>query len=106
MASLIFAASFLTYDKIKHKRSERKERKRKTYEERYGELQKEHTEVEQKYLRSGKTGHSERSEPETNADAETTEKSLKRRSSSDSRLSRDGPSAWVDDVVREKSSRG
>ena len=41
MASLLFAASYLTYNKIKAKRAEKKESKRQAYADRYSRLEAE-----------------------------------------------------------------
>lgn len=41
MASIIIAATYLTYSKIRDKRDQRKEKKRAGYEERYAHLQRE-----------------------------------------------------------------
>lgn len=61
MASLLFAASYLTYNKIKTKREEKKEKKRKAYADRYHELEKEQMkDVEKQILLQQRTGESSR----------------------------------------------
>ena len=102
MASLIFAAGFLTYNKVKDKREAKKEKKRKGYEDRYTELQREHTQNEEK-LTKQKTGDNSSGNPfEENVAAPK-----ERRTSTESQRSRhsndDDPNQWVEEVVRQRS---
>ena len=105
MASLIFAASYLTYNKIKSKREEKKEKKRKAYADRYHELEKEHTFSAGKQLQQQRTGDSSREGALPNSSIQSEE--LRARRSSESVRSdgekTDGPNTWVDDVVRKRS---
>jgi hypothetical protein len=109
MASLLFAASYLTYNKLKTKSEERKEKKRKAYADRYSELQREHTremEKQGQYHRAGSSKGQAELPTSPVQPAETQD----RRSSSESVRSDDekagGPSAWVDEVIRERSQGG
>ena len=122
MASLLVAASFLTYNKIKDKRAAKKEAKRKGYETRYNELEREHSQTQERQVQMQQTGSSqegtEHNSPFTGAAgiAGTQRQQLRkdvypeRRRSSDSERasthSRDDPSSWVDDVLREREKQG
>ena len=107
MASLIFAAGFLTFNKVKDKRDARKEKKRKGYEERYNELQREHTQNEEKYVRRQTTGEIQSAQDKNVLD-DGRPGSKERRTSSESQRSHrsgnDDPSSWVDEVVRQRTS--
>ncbi len=109
MASLIFGAAYLTYDKIKTKREEKKERKRKAYADRYSELEKEHAKDTEKQLQHQRTGDSHR-EAELPSSPNQTAALQDRRSSSESLRSGeekpDSPSTWVDEVISERSGGG
>jgi len=115
MASLLFAASFLTINKIKDKRTAKKEAKRRGYETRYNELEREHTHDQEKHIQRQQSGGSR--EAESNAQPTPVSKvhdplseHTTRPRSNDSRRasteSRDDPSAWVDDLVKERSKTG
>ena len=109
MASLIFAASYLTYNKIKTKREEKKERKRKAYADRYHELEKEHNKDAEKQVQAQRTGDSSRPAEEQRAHTQSPTELRGRRSSESLRSQQenaDGPTAWVDDVLRERSRAG
>jgi len=114
MASLIFAASFLTINKIKTKRAEKKETKRKAYETRYNELEREHTHGQEKQIQAQQTGESRTVDSQTptasDFQADNSPSDAVRRTSSDERRasidSRDDPSAWVDHVLQERSKQG
>lgn len=56
MASLIVGAGLLIHDKIKSDKAKRREKKRKAYEARYNELEREHTTHEAAYLQRKATG--------------------------------------------------
>ena len=118
MASLLFAAGILTYNKVQQKREQKKEKKKLTYETRYNELEREHTRTEEKYRQRRQTGESigadekfqrrstnpfENSDPVAGATVE------RRRSSSESQRessdSKDDPGAWVDHVIRQRSKQ-
>ena len=102
MASLIFAAGFLTYNKVKDKKDKKREKKRKVHEEWYEDLQREHSRsVEEK---AGKVQSPVKTGSNPFEDtATTTPESKERRSSSESHRSEDGPDRWVNEVVRERS---
>ena len=109
MASLIFAASYLTYNKLKTKREEKKEKKRKAYADRYRELEKEHTKDAEKQLQQQRTGDSTRPSRVQSSPAQSPTQLHGRRSSESLRSEAekaDGPTAWVDDVLRERSKAG
>jgi|ERR1700733_994555 hypothetical protein len=116
MASLLVAASYLTYNKIKDKRAAKKEAKRKGYEARYNELEREHSQHQEKQVQARQTGSSQDTEQSTPAAiAESQSQRIiarrRRRSSSESgRASTDSrdddPSAWVNDVLKEREKRG
>jgi hypothetical protein len=113
MASLIFAASYLTYNKIKTKREEKKEKKRKAYADRYHELEKEQTRDAGKQItQRQRTGESSRpDEPQSSpVHSPARHHDRRRRRSSESLRSEqekvDGPTAWVDDVLREREGGG
>jgi hypothetical protein len=108
MASLIFAASYLTYNKIKSKREEKKEKKRKAYADRYHQLEREHAEGAEKQTQGRGTGGGNTQAELLNSPPQSAE--LRGRRSSESLRSQvettDGPSAWVDEVVKERSGGG
>ncbi len=114
MASLILAASFFTYSKIKDKRAAKKEAKRKGYETRYNELEREHTQTQEKQIQTQPTGESRTSDSQAQSSSDSQAPEVfsdgVRRTSSDSRRvstdSRDDPSAWVNAVVKERSKSG
>ena len=116
MASLLIAASFLTYNKIKDKRAAKKEAKRKGYEARYNELEREHSQHQEKQVQAQQTGSSqgmEQSTPAAMAESQSQQIVAERwrRSSSESgRASTDSrdndPSVWVNDVLKEREKRG
>jgi hypothetical protein len=116
MASLLVAASYLTYNKIKDKRAAKKEAKRKGYEARYNELEREHSQHQEKQVQARQTGSNQGTEQSTPAAiAESQSQRIvaqrRRRSSSESgRASTDSrdddPSAWVNDVLKEREKRG
>jgi hypothetical protein len=109
MAGLLFAAGFLTYKKAKDKRDAKKEKKRKGYEERYLDLQREHSQNEERFLQKQKAGNSQ---PVSNRDLFQKEPAepRERRSSEDSQRSHhsvdDDPSKWVNEVIMERSKNG
>lgn len=98
MASLIFAAGFLTYNKVKDKKDKKREKKRKVHEEWYEDLQREHSRGAEEKAKSGevKTGGN------PFEDAADTPENKARRGSSESQRSQDGPDKWVDEVVKER----
>ena len=114
MASLIFAASFLTYNKIKEKREAKKAAKREGYQKRYNELEKEHSQIQEKYMQRQATGDRspiteiERSchnlaSGNDNYGSKDTEIGARRKSTDSQRSSQssgDDPSAWVEHVTR------
>jgi hypothetical protein len=119
MAGILLAASFLTYNKIKDKRAAKKEAKRKGYEARYSALEYEHLQDQEKRVQSQQTGSSQGTDqqvptrPVEASEAQQQDVSsdlpARRRSSESDRASihsRDDPSAWVDDVVKERKKRG
>ena len=116
MASLLVAASYLTYNKIKDKRAAKKEAKRKGYEARYNELEREHSQYQEKQVHAQQTGSSQGTEKSTpavmaNPQSQQIVAERRRRSSSESgRASTDSrdddPSAWVKDVLKEREKRG
>ena len=109
MAALLFAAGILTYNKAKEKRDAKKEKKRKGYEARYLDLQREHSQNEERFLQKQKTCHSQ---PVSNRDLfqEGPAEPRERRNSEDSQRSHhsadDDPSKWVNEVIMEKSKSG
>ena len=115
MASLLVAASLLTYNKVKDKRAAKKEAKRQSYEARYNELEREHSHHQEKHVQPQQTGssqgteHNSPSRPDEPSKAQPQDVFAERRKSSDSgRASndaRDDPSTWVDDVLRERETR-
>jgi hypothetical protein len=121
MASLLVAASLLTYDKIKDKRAAKKDAKRKGYEARYTELEREHWRDQEKAVQAQQTGSSKGSDQlvppvvaaGTSASQHQQTEVLAHvragRTSSEcdraSSHSKDGPSSWVDDVLREREKR-
>ena len=110
MASLIFAASYFTIKKIKTKREEKKNSKRKAYADRYSELEREHKEFAASQLHGQRrTGDSHREAELHNITTQQSEP-LGRISSSESlrrpKEKPDGPSAWVDEVLSERSRGG
>lgn len=119
MASFLVAVTYLTYNKIKTKREEKKEKKRKGYADRYSELeraQRRHDE-EKVNLHSQSQSQSQPSSPvspegERWREREREKKPLgddpfvgeRRRSGSreSGRSEGDGPRDWVDDVVMRR----
>ena len=117
MASLFAVASYLTYNKIKDKRAAKKEAKRKGYEARYNELQREHSQHQEKQVQAEQTGSSqgiEQSTPAAMAELQSQQVvAERRRRSSSSESGRastgsrdDDPSAWVNDVIKERGKGG
>jgi hypothetical protein len=122
MASLLVAASILTYDKIKGKRAAKKDAKRMSYETRYSELEREHSLDQEKRVQAQLTGSNKGTDriPPPMMTARTSASQLQpqgvssdvpagRRSTESDRASlhsRDGPSSWVDDMLREREKRG
>src|ERR1700733_6422524 len=116
MASLLVAASYLTYNKIKDKRAAKKEAKRKGYEARYNELEREHSQYQEKQVHAQQTGSSQGTEKSTpavmaNPQSQQIVAEVRRRSTSESgRASTDSrdddPRAWVKDVLKEREKRG
>lgn len=116
MASLLVAASYLTYNKIKDKRAAKKEAKRKSYEARYNELEREHSQHQVKQVQAQQTGSSqgmEQSTPTAMAESQSQQRAAERRRRSSSESGRasmhsgdDDPSAWVNDVLKEHEKRG
>ena len=115
MASLLFAAGVITYNKVQQKREEKKEKKRLAYQTRYNELEREHTRIEEKYLQRRQTGESLGAEeklqrrstnPFENSDPVADAAVERRRSSSESQRElsdpKDDPGAWVDHVIRQR----
>lgn len=107
MASLIVGAGLLIHGKIKDDRNKRKEKKRKRYEDRYNELEKEHKSHEAQYLQRKATGESELVGAPA-AGHSPPEDSLRRRSSQESLGSQrgvddqDGPAKWVERAMSER----
>jgi hypothetical protein len=119
MAGVLLAVSFLTYDKIKHKRAAKKEAKRKGYEARYSELEYEYLKDQNKRLQRQQTGSSQGTdqhgptksvEPSEAQQQDVPSELLARWRSTESdrasARSRDDPSAWVDEVVKERKELG
>jgi hypothetical protein len=110
MASLLFAASYLTYNKLKTKSEERKEKKRKAYADRYSELQRRHTQEMEKQGQCHRAGSGKGQAELPTSPVQSAETQDRRRSSSESVRSDDekagGPSAWVDEVMRQRSQGG
>jgi hypothetical protein len=114
--SLLVAASYLTYNKIKDKRAAKKEAKRKAYEARYNELEREHSQYQEKQVQAQQTGSGQGTQQSTpavmaNPQSQQIVAERRRRSSSESghasTYSRDDdPSAWVNDVLKEREKRG
>lgn len=111
MASLLVAASYLTYNKIKDKRAAKKEAKRKVYETRYNELEREHFQHQGKQVKAQQTGSSQGTsativEPQSQQIVAERRRSSSEsgRASTDSR--NDDPSAWVNDMLKEREKRG
>ena len=109
--SLLVAASYLTYNKIKDKRAAKKEAKRKNYEARYNELEREHSQYQEKQ-QTGSGQGTQQSTPAVMANPQSQQivAERRRRSSSESghasTYSRDDdPSAWVNDVLKEREKR-
>jgi hypothetical protein len=108
MASLIFAASYMTYNKIKTKREEKKEKKRKAYADRYSELERE-TKGTQKGVQRPSTRESQGTADTRSLPVQSAELQGRRNSSESARSDQektDGPSAWVDEVLRERLGAG
>jgi hypothetical protein len=108
MASLIFAASYMTYNKIKTKREEKKEKKRKAYADRYSELERE-TKGTQKDVQRPSTRESQGTANIQSLPVQSAELRDRRNSSESLRSDgekTDGPSAWVDEVLRERLGGG
>ena len=110
MASLIFAAGFLTYNKVKDQKEKRREKKRKVHEEWFEDLQREHSRgVEEKTGHGKVQSQSQESEKGrvaaggNNPFEDKDKDGQGRRGSSESQRSQDGPDQWVDHVVRSKS---
>lgn len=113
MASLLVAASYLTYNKIKDKRAAKKEAKRKSYEARYNELEREHSQHQVKQVQTGSSQGMEQSTPTAMAESQSQQIAAERRRRSSSESGRasmhsgdDDPSAWVNDVLKEHEKRG
>jgi hypothetical protein len=108
MASLIFAASFMTYNKIKTKREKKKEKKRKAYADRYSELERE-TKGTQKDEQRPSTRESQGTADIQSLPVQSAELRGRRNSNESVRGDEektDGPSAWVDEVLRERLGGG
>lgn len=115
MASLIFAAGILTYDKVKKKREEKKERKRSGYQQRYDDLVRENTQGDERRKsepsrEAQSTGSSEEKQRRETRDSVLGAHEHRKSSMDSQRLSneldRDSPSAWVDQVLKEKGTNG
>lgn len=115
MASLIFAATYFTYDKIKTKREEKKEKKRRAYADRYSELeraQRAHVkDVEKQSQSHAAAGGNQTTAEQQSSSVQSAEVQARRRSSSSESLrsnkeKTDGPGAWVDEVLRDQSKGG
>ena len=114
MASLIFAAGILTYDKVKKKREEKREKKRSGYQQRYDDLVRQKSEDEER--RKGEprkeaevTGSSDEKHARQDSAIESGE--AHGRSSVESgrisdELGSDDPRAWVDQVLKERGRYG
>ena len=118
MASLLFAGSYLVYDKIRSKRAEKKEKKRADYAERYARLQEDHKRQTIQYENTQRqemprNGFSE--DPFYSSSSVIPDSSpshrLRQASVSSSRGPTaaptegdvgDGPSAWVSEVLRNR----
>jgi hypothetical protein len=108
MASLIFAASYMTYNKIKTKREKKKEKKRKAYADRYSELERE-TKGSQKDVQRPSTKESQGTADIQSSPVQSAELRGRRNSNESLRGDEektDGPSAWVDEVLRERLGGG
>lgn len=104
MASLIVGAGLLIHDKIKSDKAKRKEKKRKGYEVRYDELEKEHQMNQNTYLQRKATGD----RPVVNDPkvSQWPDSDLPRRSASQDSLGsqrrlsdQDGPAKWVEEAM-------
>lgn len=106
MASLIFAAGFLTYSKVKDKKDKRREQKKKLHEEWYDDLQREHSrgveEKSQLQLQSQSQSPQKTGGSNNPFEQQIEMTACERRNSSDSQRSQDGPGKWVDHVNRER----
>ncbi|ETN46939.1 uncharacterized protein HMPREF1541_01128 [Cyphellophora europaea CBS 101466] len=101
MASLLVGASLLIHDKIKGDRAKRREKKRKGYEVRYSELEKEHKSHEADVLHRKSTGGSM-----GNQDTSAPGPAPRSRNSQDSlRSNQDGPARWVEEALKENQSK-
>lgn len=111
MASIIVGAGLFIHGKIKDDRNKRKEKKRKRYEDRYNELEKEHESHEAQYLQRKATGESEVVGTPGEGHSPL-EDPLKRRSSLESLGSQpgvddqDGPAKWVEQAMSERKQPG
>lgn len=98
----------MTYNKIKTKREEKKEKKRKAYADRYYELERDHAQGAEKQLQGQNTGGGNTQAELPNSTTQSAD--LRGRRSTESLRSEEermnGPSAWVDEVVRERSGGG
>lgn len=109
MASLLFAASYLTYNKIKTKREEKREKKRQAYAQRYSALEREHIRNAEMLSRQHQTGDGNR-RTASHSSLQHIEVPSRARNSSESlrseKVEADGPNAWVDEVIKERSRDG
>jgi cytochrome c-type biogenesis protein CcmH/NrfG len=105
MASLILGAGILLHDGIKKTKQKRRDKKAKVYEERYGELEREHKAWEGKRtnIMTSKRSDESRSSPKS---LNPFEKEGERRSSESAREGEgrysegeDGPARWVSEAV-------
>ena len=109
MASLLVGAGLLIHGKIKGGIDKRKEKKRKAYEDRYHELEKEHQSHEVDYLQRKATGDSE--SPSASKEAHSPPSSSPRRRYSQDSIGsqrgvddQDGPAKWVEEAVTASQS--
>lgn len=109
MASLLVGVGVLMHDRIQAAKAKKKEKKRKAYEDRYNELEKEHKSHTEQYLGRQETGDSSTSP----SIAQTTNLNTQPRpSSSDSQRSisggetADDPARWVADAMKERQRTG
>lgn len=107
MASLILGAGFLVHGKIQQSKNKKKEKKRKSYEARYSELEKEHKLQGSTYVERKDTGGSSAAgdtarsvEGESAPRRPSTESQRSKRS--DREPDDDNPARWVEEAHQER----
>jgi hypothetical protein len=106
MASLIVGAGLLIHDKIKSDKAKRRDKKRKAYEARYTELEKEHA----AYIERRATGDGAVLDGSRDTQSPTSDVTQRRSSHDSSRDheittdEQDGPAKWVEEAMTEKRS--